>query len=169
MGLLFFFLDRAREAAPGAPGAKNRRADRTSTPRQPNVVPTKSIFGRLKNCFSNFLPPRRPPRGIFSPLSCRPSSAHVSGGLRGPFWDQFWLQKWSFFILFRWSRGSSFDTCFSEDFFNPSPLKFDRFALCPKKPHTSSDPQKPMDFHIFSIFATPQSTQQGTQQRTQKA
>jgi len=61
------------------------------------------------------------------------------------------------------------DTCFSEDFFNPSPLKFDRFALCPNKPHTSSDPQKPMDFHIFSIFATPQSTQQGTQQRTKKA
>ena len=162
----FSFLDRAREAAPRAPGADNLQAERTPSPRQPNAVPTKSLLGSLPAAGAADLT-RKP---VLNPWrGGRPSSAHVSGGLRGPFWDQFWLQKWSFFILFRWSRGSSLDTCFSEDFFNPSPLKFDRFALCPKKPHTSSDPQKPMDFHIFSIFATPQSTQQGTQQRTKKA
>ena len=46
------------------------------------------------------------PRGIFGRFSCRPSCAHVSGSLRGPFWEPFWPQKCSFFDLVFWSRES---------------------------------------------------------------
>ena len=48
------------------------------------------------------------PRGIFSSFCGRPSSAHVSGGLRGPFWEPFWPQKCSFVDHVFWSRGSFF-------------------------------------------------------------
>ena len=45
-----------------------------------------------------------PPRGVFGRFSCRPSSAHVSGGLRGPFWEPFWPQKCFFWtsVLVPW-------------------------------------------------------------------
>ena len=46
------------------------------------------------------------PRGVFGRFSCRPSCAHVSGSLRGPFWEPFWPQKCSFGDLVFWSRGS---------------------------------------------------------------
>ena len=48
------------------------------------------------------------PRGVFGRFSCRPSCAHVSGSLRGPFWEPFWPQKCSFGDLVFWSRGSFF-------------------------------------------------------------
>ena len=35
--VFFLFLDRAREAAPGAPGGKNRRVNLASTSREPCV------------------------------------------------------------------------------------------------------------------------------------
>ena len=49
---------------------------------------------------SFFLPPRRRPIDLFARLNCRPSSAHVSGGLRGPFWEPFWPQKVLFLDIY---------------------------------------------------------------------
>ena len=49
------------------------------------------------------------PRGVFGRFSCRPSCAHVSGSLRGPFWEPFGPQKCSFFILFSGPVGPFFE------------------------------------------------------------
>ena len=48
------------------------------------------------------------PRGIFGRFSCRPSCAHVSGSLRGPFG----LKNSHFFDIVFWSRGSFFELFF---------------------------------------------------------
>ena len=60
--------------------------------------------------FAFFLPPRRRPRDLFARLSCRPSSAHVSGGLRGPFWEPFWPPKMLFLDIYVGPLGPHFGT-----------------------------------------------------------
>ena len=90
------------------------------------------------------------PRGIFGRFSCRPSYAHVSGSLRGPFWEPFWPQKCSFFDLVFWSRGSFFCALFSTDIYYASPLKVDCFGRCQNKAHMACDPQKPINFQLFA-------------------
>ena len=60
--------------------------------------------------FRFVLPPRRRPRDLFARLSCRPSSAHVSGGLRGPFWEPFWPQKMLFLDIYVGPLGPHFGT-----------------------------------------------------------
>ena len=120
----------------------------------------------LRYGFRFVLPPRRRPRDLFARLICRPSSAHVSGGLRGPFWEPFWPQKCLFFValfLVPWVLCLSL---FSIDFCYACPLKFACFGRCEKKAHLACDPQKPMEFHVFCICAVPPATQQGRQQRT---
>ena len=66
--------------------------------------------------FAFFLPPRRRPRDLFARLSRRPSSAHVSGGLRGPFWEPFWPQKMLFLDIYVGPLGPHFGTDFQSFF-----------------------------------------------------
>ena len=68
--------------------------------RRPAPFPFKIDFLPAEELILVFLPPRRPENDISAPFCCRSSSAHVSGRLQGPFWDQFSPQKWSFVDLF---------------------------------------------------------------------
>ena len=120
----------------------------------------------LKIVFLYFLPPRSRPRDIFERFSCRPSSAHVSGSLGGPFWEPFFLQKASFVDVCFSSRGGSCLSCFlirsllrvsSE---NPSS------GAARKRRTWLLDPQNAVFFQCFTMFATPPGLQQGRQQRT---
>ena len=103
---------------------------------------------------------------IFWPAHLPIVFRHVSGGLRGPFWDPFWPAKMLVFGNRCWSRGSSFWNCFSFVFCYACTLKFDCFGRCGKKAHMAFDPQKLMDFQHFCICAAPPATQQGRQKRT---
>ena len=100
--------------------------------------------------FAFFLPPRRRPRDLFARLSCRPSSAHVSGGLLSPFWEPFWPQKCSFLIMLFLIPWILLLSSFSIDVCYACPLKFACFGRCEKKAHVACDPQKPMFFMIFA-------------------
>ena len=90
----------SRPRARGRPKGPGRRqfAGRT------NANPTPTERHRYSIDFGESSGRRR--RGfntqacVKSVARCRPSSAHVSGGLRGPFWDQFGLQKYAFVDLF---------------------------------------------------------------------
>ena len=72
--------------------------------------PFKIDFLPAEELILVFLPPRRRPRDLFARLSCRPSSAHVSGGLRGPFWEPFWPQKVLFLDIYVGPLGPHFGT-----------------------------------------------------------
>ena len=82
------------------------------------LTPYPTPFGKSRNrrrrlsdtVFAFFLPPRRRPRDLFARLSRRPSSAHVSGGLRGPFWEPFWPQKMLFLDIYVGPLGPHFGT-----------------------------------------------------------
>ena len=152
-GVRFLFRTAGARRSLGAPGADNRRPNPKSPPRHPRVVVTRSILGASKRLFFHRGTPfsHLPAAGrrrfrIFR----RPEDAVFASP---PFWDQVWPQKLTLLILFRWSPGGYFYNFLSDDCCDPSPLKFYRFGLCAKKPHTSCDPQKPMDFHVFSIFS----------------
>ena len=85
--------------------------------------------------------------------------------LRGPFWHRFWLQKCICFKLFVGSPGGCFCNGFCFNFCDALPLKFLLFARWPQKGHIASDPQEPMVFKVFSMFATPPDAHHGRQER----
>ena len=152
---------------PGGPGpAKSPRHPRAIPASSPRHSLSKLTFYPPRSFFIVFLPPRRPQKDIFAPLCCRSSSAHVSGRLQGPFWDQFSPQKWSFGDLFSGPVGHICWGDFSLNVGYACPLKFDCFGRCEKKAHMACDPQKPIDFQDFCMCAAPPATQQGRQQRT---
>ena len=128
--------------------------------------PFKIDFLPAEELILVFLPPRRPENDISAPFCCRSSSAHVSGRLQGPFWDQFSPQKCSFVDLLSGPVGHICWGDFSLNVGYFCPLKFDCFGRCEKKAHMACDPQKPMDFQDFCMCAAPPATQQGRQQRT---
>ena len=131
----------------------------------PASFPFKIDFLPAEELILVFLPPRRPENDISAPFCCRSSSAHVSGRLQGPFWDQFSPQKCSFVDLFSRPVGHICWGDFSLNVGYACPLKFDCFGRCEKKAHMACDPQKPMDFQDFCMCAAPPATQQGRQQR----
>ena len=92
---------------------------------------------------------RRSPRDL-ARLSCRPSSAYVSGSLRSPFGEPFWAQKCSL-SCYSWSRGFFLLSSFSIDVCYARPLKFTCFGRCEKKAHVACDPQKLMFFMILHM------------------
>ena len=96
--------------------------------------------------FRFVLPPRRRPRDLFARLSCRPSSAHVSGGLRGPFWEPFWPQKMFFLDIYVGPVGPHFGTDFQSFFATRALWNLIASGAAGKKAHMACDPQKPMEF-----------------------
>ena len=91
-------------ASPGGLGQRSPRAIPASSPRHPRVI-TASLHFKIdflpaEELILVILPPRRPENDISAPFCRRSSSAHVSGRLQGPFWDQFSPQKCSFVDLF---------------------------------------------------------------------
>ena len=113
-----------------------------------------------------FLPPQKRPRCMFGRFKCRPSSAHVSGGLWSPFWEPFWPQKCSFLIMLFLIPWILLLSSFSIDVCYACPLKFACFGRCEKKAHMACDPQKLVDVQDVCMCAAPPATQQGRQQRT---
>ena len=143
------------------------------SPRHPRAIPapsprrflSKSTRYPLRSFSSCFAAPGALKRHV-APLCCRSSSAHVSGRLRGPFWDEFSPQKCSFVDHVSGPVGHICWGDFSLNVGYACPLKFDCFGRCEKKAHMACDPQKPIEFQDFCMCAAPPATQQGRQQRT---
>ena len=137
----FSSLERAREAALGAPGAQTR----APTPRRARVAPTpidsQSEHGPLLGLFWRS---GGPLARIFGRSSCRPSHRHVSGASGTHFGIHFGSKNDYLFKVFVCPPGGCLFKRLCLHFCYAFALKFLLFARWPKKAHIASDPQKPM-------------------------